>query len=249
MPARKESHPIRPLPTPLARAAVSPIYVENNGTLSAICPSTTATNTAQVFTCWNNATNIFKNTGLMYCENDSPVGNAADFYYGVQGYDESFFNSGMITNYSVNGKGWAVLWMENDADNGNYSIYNSGTMACNSSSMDVLFAGGFGPPGNNYIYYTNSGTFNGGPLILGFPATVWEAGQILTTSYGLSDGSQMHVTGLPTINPTINGGGTDSTLDFNLVGTLQYINGMPPAAPIFPAWAGEWKHCGLRENL
>jgi fibronectin type 3 domain-containing protein len=216
----------------------SPIYVENNGTLTAICPSTTATNLAQVFTCWNNAPNIFKNTGLMYCENDSSVGNASDFYYGVQGYDESFFNSGMITNYSVNGHGWAVLWMENDADNGNYSIFNSGTMACNSSSMDVLFAGGFGPPGNNYIYYTNSGTINGGPLILAFPATAWEAGQILTTSYGLSDGSQMHVTGLPTINPTINGGGTDSTLDFNLVGTLQKINGNAASGTNFSGLGG-----------
>ena len=215
-----------------------PIYVENNGTLSAICPSTTATNTAQVYTIWNNAPNIFKNTGFMYCENDSPVGTAADFYYGVQGYDESFFNSGMITNYSVNGKGWAVLWMENDADNGNYSIYNTGTMACNSSSMDVLFAGGFGPPGNNYIYYTNSGTLNGGSLILGFPGTVWEAGQILTTSYGLSAGSQMHVTGLPTINPTINGGGSSSTLDFNLVGTLQRINGTTASGTNFSGLSG-----------
>jgi fibronectin type 3 domain-containing protein len=216
----------------------NPIYVVNNGTLSAICPSTTATNTAQVFTIWNNATNIFKNTGFMYCENDSPVGSAADFYYGVQGYDESFFNSGMITNYSVNGKGWAVLWMENDADNGNYIIYNTGTMACNSSSMDVLFAGGFGPPGNNYIFYTNSGTFNGGSLILGFPATAWEAGQILTTSYGLSAGSQMHITGLPTINPTINGGGSSSTLDFNLVGTLQKINGSAASGTSFSGLSG-----------
>jgi fibronectin type 3 domain-containing protein len=215
-----------------------PIYIENNGTLSAICPSTTATNTAQVFTCWNNAPNTFKNTGLMYCENDSSVGNASDFYYGVQGYDESIFNSGMITNYSVNGGGWSVLWMENDADNGNYSIYNAGTMACNSNAMDVLFAGGFGPPGNNYIYYTNSGTFNGGPLILAFPSTAWEAGQILTTSYGLSDGSQMHVTGLPTINPTINGGGSGSTLDFNLVGTLQKINGNAASGTNFSGLGG-----------
>jgi len=144
----------------------------------------------------------------------------------------------MITNYSVSGKGWGVLWMENDADNGNYSIYNAGTMACNSNAMDVLFAGGFGPPGNNYIYYTNSGTFNGGPWILGFPATAWEAGQILTTSYGLSDGSQMHITGLPTINPTINGGGTDSTLDFNLVGTLQKINGTYASGANFSGVAG-----------
>jgi hypothetical protein len=215
-----------------------PIYIENNGTLSAICPSTTATNQAQVFTCWNNSTNTFKNTGLMYCENDSPVGNASDFYYGVQGYDESLFNSGMITNYSVSGKGWAAVWMENDADNGNYSIFNSGTIACNSSAMDVFFAGGFGPAGNNHISYTNTGTFNGGPLILAFPTTAWEAGQILTTSYGLSDGSQMHATGLPTINPTINGGGTDSTLDFNLVGTLQKINGNAASGTNFSGLGG-----------
>ena len=219
----------------------NPTYVENvenNGILTAICPSTTATNTAQVYTCWNNAPNTFKNTGFMYCENDSPNGNASDFYYGVQGYDESFFNSGMITNYSVNGHGWAVLWMENDADNGNYAICNTGTLACNSSNMNVLFAGGFGPPGNNYIYYTNSGTFNGGPVTLAFPGTAWEAGQILTTSYGLTDGSQMHVTGLPTINPTINGGGSSSTLDFNLVGTLQKINGSAVSGTNFSGLGG-----------
>jgi fibronectin type 3 domain-containing protein len=204
----------------------SPIFFENNGTLKAICPSTTATNNAQIFTCWNNNTNTFINTGLIYSENDSPIGYSFDLYYGVQGYDESFFNSGTITNFSVNSNnGWAGVWMENDADNGSYLIFNSGTIACNSSAMDVFFAGGFGPPGNNHICYTNTGTFNGGALILAFPTTAWEAGQILTTSYGLSDRSQMHVTGLPTINPTINGGGTDSTLDFNLVGTLQYTNG------------------------
>ena len=215
-----------------------PINVVNNGTLTAVCPSTTATNTAQVYTIWNNAPNTFKNTGLMYCENDSPVGVASDFYYGVQGCDEAIFNSGMITNYSVNGAGWAVLWMENDADNGNHIIYNTGTMACNSGDMKVLFAGGFGPPGNNHIYYTNSGVFKGGPLVLGFPATVWEAGQILTTGYGLSDGSQMHVTGLPTINPTISGGGSGSTLDFNLVGTLQKINGTAASGTNFSGLGG-----------
>ena len=215
-----------------------PITFVNNGTLSAICPSTTATNQAQVYTIWNNATNTFINTGLMYCENDSPVGTAADFYYGVQGYDESFYNSGTITNYSVSGKGWAVLWMENDADNGNYSIYNAGTMACNSTGMDVLFAGGFGPSGNNYISYTNTGMFNGGPLLLAFPGTVWEAGQIHTTQYGLTGGSQMHVTGLPTIDPAINGGGTNSTLDFNLVGTLQQINGTATSSTNFSGLSG-----------
>ncbi len=216
----------------------SPIYVENNGTLTAICSSTTATNTAQVYTIWNNAPNIFINTGLMYCENDSPVGNAANFYYGVQGYDESIFNSGMITNYSVNGGGWAVLWMENDADNGNHIIYNTGTMACNTTSQGVVFAGGFGPPGNNYIYYTNSGTFNKGQMNFGFPGTFWEAGQLLTSDFNISGGSQMHVTGLPTINPTMSGGGSSSTLDFNLVGTLQKINGSATSATNFSGLSG-----------
>jgi fibronectin type 3 domain-containing protein len=217
----------------------SPIFFENNGILKAICPSTTATNNAQIFTCWNNNTNTFINTGLIYSENDSPIGYSFDLYYGIQGYDESFFNSGTISNFSVNSSGgWAVVWMENDADNGNYVIYNTGTMACNDSNINVLFAGGFGPSGNNYIYYTNTGTFNGGWLTLGFPGTVWEAGQILTTGYGLSAGSQMHVTGWPTINPTINGGGTNSTLDFNLVGTLQKINGTAASGTNFSGLSG-----------
>ena len=59
----------------------------------------------------------------------------------------------------------------------------------------------------------------------GTPATIYEAGQVHTTLFGLSDNSYVHVMGLPTIDPTLECGGTNSTLEFNLIGTLQKVNG------------------------
>ena len=50
-----------------------------------------------------------------------------------------------------------------------------------------------------------------------------ESSRLLVTSTYCS--SDVHVMGLPTIDPTLECGGTNSTLEFNLIGTLQKVNG------------------------
>ncbi len=202
-----------------------PMYFENNGQLTAMTTSTTATNQARVFPCWANGPVMFKNTGLIYCANFSPKGQAQGFYYGVQSYDIWLYNSGTITNVSTSGNGYA-LWFENDGDRGNIGINNSGTVTGPSTSL-LFLTGHWGPPSVSRTYYTNTGTFFGGQMrFYGIPATIYEAGQLHTTLFGLSDDSYVHVMGLPTIDPPIACGGTNSTLEFNLIGTLQKVNGV-----------------------
>jgi hypothetical protein len=43
--------------------------------------------------------------------------------------------------------------------------------------------------------------------------------------FGLSDDSDVHVMGLPTIDPTLECGGNHSTLEFDMIGTLEEVNG------------------------
>ena len=202
-------------------------YFENNGTISVYIPSTTATNfaRAQAFTCWFGIPVVWKNTGTVSAQSSSPNGGAETFYYGAQSMPISIFNSGTI---SASGVGSTALWMENDGDTGDMHICNTGTISVSGSNPGfVILTAGWGPPNNIHVWYTNSGTMSGGMLVLGFPATVYESGQIHTTSYGVGNGSDVHITGLPTIDPVIDGGGSSSTLNFNLTGTLQYINGNP----------------------
>ena len=88
-------------------------------------------------------------------------------------------------------------------------LNNSGTIT--SPGSDLLFlTGHWGPPGFLHTFYTNSGTFSGGQIRLyGIPATIYESGQVHATLYGLSDASDVHVMGLPTIDPTLECGGTN----------------------------------------
>ncbi len=202
----------------------SPMYFENNGQIKCIGTSSIATNEVQLFTCWNNGPILFKNTGLLYSENSSPNGHSQTAYFGAQSYDLVLYNSGTITNAASDHNG-LTMWYENDGDRGNMVLNNSGTIT--SPNTPVLFlTGHWGPPGFLHTYYTNSGTFSGGQMRLyGVPATIYEAGQVHATLYGLSDASDVHVMGLPTIDPTLECGGTNSTLEFNLIGTLQQVNG------------------------
>ncbi|HEX9047671.1 MAG TPA: hypothetical protein VF988_11635, partial [Verrucomicrobiae bacterium] len=201
-----------------------PMYFENNGAIKCIGTSSTATNEIQLFTCWNNGPIVFQNTGLLYSENSSPNGHSQTAYFGAQSYDLVLYNSGTITNAASDHNG-LTMWYENDGDRGNMILNNSGTIT--SPGSDLLFlTGHWGPPGFLHTFYTNSGTFSGGQIRLyGIPATIYESGQVHATLYGLNGNSDVHVMGLPTIDPTLECGGTGSTLEFNLIGTLQKVNG------------------------
>ena len=200
-------------------------YFENNGTLSVYIPDTAATvfARAQAFTCWFGIPVVWKNTGTVSAQSDSPIGGAETFYYGAQDQPMSIFNSGTI---SASGVSSTALWMENDGSTGDMHIHNTGTISVSGPNPGfVILTAGWGPPNNIHVWFTNSGTLSGGMLVLGFPATVYESGQVHTTSYGVGNGSDVHITGLPTIDPVMDGGGSGSTLNFNLTGTLEQING------------------------
>ncbi|HLP77609.1 MAG TPA: hypothetical protein VK327_11915, partial [Candidatus Paceibacterota bacterium] len=203
-----------------------PMYFENNGTVRCIATSSTATNQVELFNCWNDAPLMFKNTGLLYSENSSPYGHSQTAYYGAQSSDLVFYNSGTITNAATDHNG-LTLWYENDGDRGDMILHNTGTIT--SPGSDLLFlTGHWGPPGFLHTYYTNSGTFSGGQMrFYGIPASIYESGTVHATLFGLSGNSDVHVMGLPTIDPTLECGGTGSTLEFNLIGTLQQVNGSP----------------------
>ena len=201
-----------------------PEYFENNGQIINICTSTTATNQARAEVQWANGPTVFKNSGFIYNASFSPNGAGAQgFYYGAQSKDLTFINSGTITNYCP-GDGYA-LWIENDGDKGDIHLINSGTITSIGTGL-LFLTGHWGPPSVGRTYYTNTGTYLGGQMrFYGTPATIYEAGQVHTTLFGLSDNSYVHVMGLPTIDPTLECGGTNSTLEFNLIGTLQKVNG------------------------
>ena len=202
-----------------------PEYFENNGQIINICTSTTATNQARGEAQWANGPTVFKNTGFIYNASFSSKGQGAEgFYYGAQSKDLTFINSGTITNYFP-GPGYA-LWIENDGDKGDIHLINSGTITSIGTSL-LFLTGHWGPPSAGRTYYTNTGTYLGGQMrFYGTPATIYEAGQLHTTLFGLSDASYVHVMGLPTIDTPLACGGTDSTLEFNLIGTLQKVNGV-----------------------
>ena len=203
-----------------------PMYFENNGQLIAMTTSTTATNQARVFPCWANGPVTFKNTGFIYCASLSSKGQSQGFYYGVQSYDIWLYNNGTITNaVPANGGGYA-LWFENDGDRGDIGFCNSGTITSPNTGI-VLLAGHWGPPSVSRLNWTNTGTISGAQIRLyGWPASIYESGQVHTTLYGLNDYSDVHIMGLPTLDSSIGcSGGNTTPLEFNLVGTLQKVNG------------------------
>ena len=164
----------------------------------------------------------FNNTGLINSQNPSTDGDNRGFYYGAQNQDVILNNSGTIRSDGPDG---CAIWFENDGERGDIFFNNSGTI----QAPDVtVLTGRWGPPSSGRLYYSNTGTLIQGQIRLyGWPATIYDSGQVHTSLYGISNDSDVHIVGLPTIDPEINGGGSDSTLNFNLAGTLQYINGNP----------------------
>jgi fibronectin type 3 domain-containing protein len=198
-----------------------PNYFENDGIVKAICTATYATNhNWRAFNCWAGCgPAILINTGLLY-EQDASGGDT-EIYMGSDGYDDYLYNSGTITNAS---NGEAAI-IENDSSAGDIHFDNSGTMAAPNSAY-CLVIWNFAPPGSSHIWFTNSGAFMGGQVNTWWSTTVWNSGDVRAGSFNFGGASDVHITGLPTINPTINGGGTSSdTLSFNLIGTLQQVNG------------------------
>ena len=199
-----------------------PNYFENDGIVKAIVTATDApTNNCRVFNCWAGCgPAILRNTGLLYTLDAS--GGDWEIYEGSDGYDDYLYNSGTITNGSPS---MAVI-LENDSNAGDIHFNNLGTIAAPSAAYCIVIWG-FGAGFNNtHIWFTNSGSLLGGQVNTWWGTTVWNSGDVRASSFNFGAGSDVHITGLPVITPTINGGGSSSdTLSFNLIGTLQQVNG------------------------
>ena len=201
------------------------IYMENNGTVRAICPSTSGTTESIAFDEWANGPVQWVNTGLVDAQSNSPTSNAETFYYGAECYPMSMVNSGTLSSSGSSPNG-TVLWMENDGDHGDMHITNTGTIAnCGPNPSFLILNACWGPPTSIHTYFSDSGTLSGGWVALNFPTTLYESGQVHASSYYVGNGSDVHIVGLPTIDPVISGGGSNSTLNLNLTGTLQQVNG------------------------
>lgn len=80
-------------------------------------------------------------------------------------------------------------------------FYNSGTIASGSPfALSIANYDAASPYGNTYV--TNTGTISGGWLGVG-------------TNYANFGNVTVHITGLPTIQPTLSGGSGSNTLVFN----------------------------------
>ena len=199
-----------------------PNSFENDGIVNAICTATSSTNhNCRAINCWVCGPVTINNTGLLYEKDDA--GGDFEIYMGSDGYNDYFSNSGTITN---NGGGEALI-MEQDSNQGDVCFDNSGTIAVPSSTSYNIVLWGFGAGFNNtHIYWTNSGTILNGQVNAWWAASAYISGDVRASSLTFGSGSDVHVSGLPVITPTISGGGSSSdTLSFNLIGTLQKVNG------------------------
>jgi hypothetical protein len=206
-------------------SGMSPIYVVNNGSITVSCTGG-ATNIAHCGAMWDDQNSVtWINNGAMTATMTGSSGDASGIYFGANNADVTFINTGTIDNSG--GPGGEGVWMENDGTTGNMYFYNSGTIASGAPFALAIAAYSDGPWGAAYV--TNTGTISGGWFGLGWPGpiTLVDSGDILTGLAWLGGPSNVNVyiSGLPTIQPTLDAGSGSNTLVFNLTGTLQSVNG------------------------
>jgi len=205
----------------------SPIYVVNNGSITVSCTGG-ATNTASCAQLWAEQSSMtFINNGTLAASVVGSQGSADGMYIGADNGDCTFYNTGTINNGG--GPGGQGVWIENDSAVGNIHFSNSGTIASGEPFAVSIANYSGGPYG--YAYVTNTGTISGGWLGLGWPGgmTFVDSGDIHTglAWLGGAGNVNLYISGLPTIQPTLNAGSGSNTLVFNLTGTLQSVNGNP----------------------
>ena len=205
----------------------SPIYVLNNGSITVRCTGG-ATNIAHCGAMWDDQNDItWINNGTMTATMTGSSGDASGIYFGANNADVTFINTGTINNGG--GPGGEGVWMENDGTTGDMHFYNSGTIASGEPFAVAIAAYSGGPFGHAYI--TNTGTISGGWFGIGWPGavTMVDSGDIRTGLAWIGGASNVdvHISGLPTIQPTLSAGTGSNTLVLNLTGTLQQVNGNP----------------------
>jgi hypothetical protein len=220
----------------------APMYIENDGSIVTDAHGA-GSDWSRTIGAWSNfSETTVVNNGTVFGQ-DTIQANGV--YFGSNGYDVTFKNTGSWISYSGNGsKGKDInesVWLENDGaaagstgTTGVMTFVNSGVIATNDS-FAVAIASYSGAPWDT-TYFTNTGTIVGGWLGIGWPGDVYfnDSGDIHTvlTWIGATNStapySNAHVviTGLPTIDPVLSASSNGAnTLELNLTGTLQYVNG------------------------
>ena len=212
----------------------SPIYFENNGTITASCTGAD-NNDARGVNIWSEGGKAtFKNTGTINATMSGSQGESDGVYFGADNADCSFYNSGTIS--CSGGPGCFALGFENDSQVGNMYFYNSGKITTTSPFAIMMGNYSYGPGQCGYFWGTNSGTIQGGWCGLGWPGgmTFYNSGDILCGQMWLGAGDDKFIiSGLPTVDPEIDAGEGNNTLTFDLNGTLQQINGQSASGTSF----------------
>jgi len=209
------------------------INLLNSGTVTA---SVSASNSAigyAVF-CWANGGSFtYTNTGSISATctaGTNATGNTKTFYGGGVGGPVNLFNSGTVTG---NGNGGWAYGTEQDSGHP-ITIVNTGSIYHNTG-LGVFVYGIAGGTAT----LTNSGSIYGGLEGIaseGYTGqmNIYDSGPV---SAGSSNNNAMdlgptndtvHLYGLPNITGWMNGQGGSNVLDFELVGTLQKVNGSNP---------------------
>lgn len=219
------------------------INLYNSGTIAASATSTGTCNANAVFA-WseNDDTNVtggftFINSGTITATATLGPGcthaSASPLYGGCDGGIVNLVNTGTVIGNAPNG-GWA--WgTENDRAQNIY-IYNSGAISHNTG-LGVFVYGQ--PGGNAFITNTATGSIYGGNEGIATEnfngdVTIYDYGSVMGGSQNnnamdLGPGDDtVHLYGLPNVVGWMNGQGGSNLLDFELVGTLQMVNGGSP---------------------
>ena len=217
-------------------SAQSPIYVVNNGLLMASSPGG-ATNICQAANLWDDQNNVtFINNGVMSVNAAGNNGEADGIYFGANNADVTFCNTGTII-VGGNTPGGEGVWLENDGTTGDMHFNNSGTIISGKPFAVSIAAYSGGPFGHAWV--TNTGTIVGGWFGLGWPGAIsfFDSGDIHTglAWLGGAGNVDVHISGLPTIQPTLGAGSGSNTLIFNLNGTLQTVNGNAASGTDLPS--------------
>ena len=203
----------------------SPIYVVNNGTVSVTgaCSQFNNLSVAQIWAEGSSMTYI--NNGTMIASGNGTQGGISGCYCGADNGDVTLYNNGTITNGG--GDGGQGVWLEIDSAVGDVHFSNTGTIVSAQPFAICIANYSGGSCGNAYV--TNTGTISGNWLDLhswNGNIIFCDSGDIHASWYMGGGNNQVYISGLPTIDPTIDGGsGGNNTLVFNLTGTLQQING------------------------
>lgn len=170
----------------------------------------------------------FTNTGTITATSSSS-GGAKAIYCGGNGGDVSVQNSGTIRG--TGGSGWG-LGIEEDTGQ-QVTVVNTGSITHNNGLGLFLYSTAHDTA---TVINTASGSISGGNEGIAAesftgPITIYNYGNVISggsTHNAMDLGSSndvVHIFGLPTITGTINGAGGVNTLDLQLNGTLQTVNG------------------------